>query len=149
MNCSQCGQAVDSTDRFCSNCGKAVESAESAQARGQSFPRHFEMVCLMSGVPLTNDLRTELYNTACEMGQKGQERKVVKHSDFECTITTDFSYCAFSSMGGVKFTAVIDGDKAKGKVVFLITNFDRQEDGIWLPILPVPQSHPASKAQYN
>ena len=103
----------------------------------------------MSGVPLTNDIRKELYTTACEMGQQGCERKVVKHAGFEATVTTNFSYCAFSSMGGVKFTAEIEVDTAKGKVVFLLTNFDYAENGIWVPVMPIPRSHPAAKAQYN
>jgi hypothetical protein len=107
------------------------------------------MVCLVSGITLTNDIRKELYKTACEMGQEGCEKKAVKHPDFEVTITTDFNYCAFHSMGGVKFTAEIEGDTVKGKVVFLVTNFDYAEDGIWLPVLPIPRSHPASRAQYN
>jgi len=144
MNCPHCGQTVEATDSFCSNCGQAVDPA---QRRAQS--RGFEMVCLMSGVPLTNDFRKELYKTACEMGQKGCDKKVLRHPDFECTVTTDFSYCGFNSMGGVKFTAEIEGDTVKGKVVFLITNFDYTEDGIWVPVIPVPRSHPASKAQYN
>jgi len=103
----------------------------------------------MSGVPLTNDIRTELYKTACEMGQEGCERKAVKCADFEGTVTTNFSYCVFNSMGGVKFTAEIEADTVKGKVVFLVTKFDYTEDGIWVPLAPIPRSHPASAAQYN
>jgi len=149
MNCSQCGQTVDSTDQFCRNCGKAVEPAEPAQAPTPLFPRGYEFVCLMSGLSLTNDIRKELYKNACEMGQQGCERKAVKHPDFEGTITTDFSYCAFNSMGGVKFTAAIETDTAKGQVVFLLTNFDYSENGVWVPVMPIPRSHPASVAQYN
>jgi hypothetical protein len=144
MNCAHCGHAVDLMGKFCANCGRAVPPAEA-----QPFSRGFEMVCLMSGVSLTGDIRRELYKTACEMGQQGCEKKTVKHPDFESTITTDFRYCAFNSMGGVKFTAEIEADKAKGKIVFLLTNFDYTEDGVWLPVMPLPQSHPASKAQYN
>jgi hypothetical protein len=146
MKCSQCGQVVDLMDKFCRNCSKAVEPD---QKRAQVFPRGFEMVCLMTGVALTNDMRKELYKTACEMGQKGCEKMAVTHPDFEGTITTDFSYCAFNNMGGVKFTAEIEGDNTKGKVIFLVTNFEYTENGIWLPVVPLPQSHPASKAQYN
>ena len=149
MKCSQCGQTTDSTDKFCSNCGNVVESTESAQTRVLPFPRAFEMICLMSGVPLTSDIRSELYKTACEMGRKGCERKALNYDGFEATITTNFSYCAFNSMGGVKFTAEIESDTVKGKVVFLITKFDYTEDGIWVPLVPIPRSHPASAAQYN
>ena len=149
MNCPQCGQATDSTNKFCSNCGKAVEPTEPSQAQAQRFPRAFEMVCLMSGVPLTSDMRKELYKTACEMGKKSCESQAVKYADFEGTITTNFSYCAFNSMGGVKFTAEIEADTFKGKVVFLVSKFDYTDDGIWVPLVPIPRSHPASTAQYN
>ena len=103
----------------------------------------------MSGILLTNDIRDELYKTACEMGQEGCRQKALKHSDFEGTITTDFSYCAFNSMGGVKFIAEIEADAAKGRVVFLLTNFDYAKDGVWVPVMPIPREHPASKASYN
>jgi len=149
MNCSQCGQALDSRDKLCRSCGKAADPAEPAQAQARPFPRGFEMVCLMSGIALTNDIRKELYKAACEMGQKGRKKEAIKHPDFEGTITTDLNYCAFSGMGGVKFTADIEADTEKGKVVFLVTNFDYAEDGIWLPVMALPQSHPAAKAQYN
>ena len=39
------------------------------------------MVCLMTGVALTNDMRKELYKTACEMGQKGCEKMAVTLPD--------------------------------------------------------------------
>jgi hypothetical protein len=107
------------------------------------------MVCLMSGIPLTNEIRKELYKTACEMGKKGLPKGIIRHADFEGTVTTDFSYSSFNSMGGVKFTAVIEGDTVKSKVVFLVTNFEYVENGVWVPVVPLPQSHPASKAQYN
>jgi len=103
----------------------------------------------MSGISLTNDIRKELYKTACEMGREGCQWKEVKHPDFEGAITTNLSYCAFNSMGGVKFTAEIETDTAKGKVVFLLTNFDYAEEGIWVPVVPIPRSHPAAMAQYN
>lgn len=140
MNCPQCGQAGDDSDKFCSNCGTTIEA---------EHPRGFEMVCLMSGVPLTNEIRKILYKTACEMGGKGRQKGIIKHPDFDGTVTTDYSYSSFNSMGGVKFTAQIDGDAVKGKVVFLITNFEYVEDGVWVPVVPLPRSHPASKAQYN
>lgn len=107
------------------------------------------MVCLMTGVPLTSEIRNELYKIACTMAKKGSERGVLKHPEFEGTVTTNFSYCSFNSMGGVKFNAEIEGDEAKGKVVFLVTNFEYEEDGVWVPFIPIPHSHPASKAQYN
>jgi len=143
MTCPHCSQTIESTDQPCPHCGQPVEP------RKRAYPRGFEMVCLMTGINLTNDIRKELYRAACDMGKNGREQMALTHPGFEGTLTTDFSYTAFNNLGGVTFTADLEADSTKGRVIFLVTNFEYREHGVWLPVTPIPESHPASKAKYN
>jgi hypothetical protein len=65
--------------------------------------------CLMfSGRGLTNEVRTFLYRTACEMHQKSTESLKVRTEHCEGIVRTNFSFAMMDTVGGTKFIADVE-----------------------------------------
>ena len=109
--------------------------------------------CLMlGGIGLTNEGRTLLYRTACEMYQKNLSYVSVKSMEYEGVVRTKLSYGRIGSISGTKFTADLETEQGKSHVDFIVQDWDLQtvlKYGEWYEVLPLPETHPARKAHLN
>lgn len=111
------------------------------------------LYCLMiKGRGLTDGIRTFLYRTACEMFLKGQEQKRVKSSDCEALVQTKFGFAMIGSIYGTKFVADVETNNGKTHAEYIVHDRDlnrAMEDGVWAPLMSVPEDHPARNAWVN
>ena len=92
--------------------------------------------CLMTaGRGLTDEIRTLLYQVACEMFKKGTERESVKSPDCEAVIRTKFEFALIGSIGGTRFIADVETEAGKTHTDFIVHDRDLEsavEHGVWV-----------------
>ncbi len=109
--------------------------------------------CLITkGIGLNDEIRTLLYQKACEMLDKSQEYRVVKSTHCEGVIETKFGYAGMGSIWGTKFTATLDTEKGAALVEFIVHDRDfkaAMESGVWITFDSTPEERLAHNARYN
>lgn len=100
-----------------------------------------KIYCLMvSGLHLTDLMRTILYEQAWTMVQEQKNRRRIWGAGFEGQISTSFEMETMGSISGLKFLAEIDLHRRSGKVGFLIHPSDLPSaDAAWEEWDPVGQ----------
>jgi hypothetical protein len=84
-----------------------------------------DIYCLMtSGVSLSRRMADVLFDTACLMLRKSEERKLVKDVEIEGEIRTSFRDQRFGSIGGVEFYATIETEFGSGNVKYIVRRAD-------------------------
>jgi hypothetical protein len=111
----------------------------------------FQIVCLMvSGRPLTGELRGCLYRVAREMMKCGWQKEVYvvsEEPDFQGTVRTDFETRNMGSICGIEFTAEVNAPSGKTNVRYLVREVEPENivGGFWMQSVP----ERAAKAHLN
>ncbi len=97
------------------------------------------IICLMAArVSLNSIDRDTLYQKACTMFAESRNKEKVKTETMEGVIKSDFSSMAtLGAFSGVRFVAEVETNLGKGRVVFLVQDFDLKaaRDGLdWSPV---------------
>jgi hypothetical protein len=86
-----------------------------------------DIYCLMtSGVSLSRRMADVLFDTACLMLKKGEERKRVNDVEIEGEVHTSFRDQQFGSIGGVEFHATIETEFGTGNVKYIVRQADAE-----------------------
>ena len=86
------------------------------------------------------------------MFRKGESRKSIKTTDYEALLQTSFQYGVLGSVGGTRFSAVVETGGGKGAVEFIIRDGDLDqilEHCEWEALPFGGQSDPAANAWLN
>lgn len=92
---------------------------------------------MAQNVSLSTEARTLLFDTACEMLEKGVERMRVRGSEVEMLVRTRFEEKLLVAVGGVEFFAEIETEFGRGNVKYLVRPLDaglRDEQLAWVPV---------------
>lgn len=95
--------------------------------------------CLMvSGLSLTDSLRTRLFIVACNMAKNGNARKILKEDDCAGMVTTEYKSANMGGISGVVFHADLEMEERQGKVRFIVRPTDisarNMEEFVWATI---------------
>ncbi len=97
----------------------------------------FEFNCLLlrGAVPLTEEIRWELYKTAFEMHKRGRGEEKIKDETFEGKIVATGKTALIGGIFGHVFDANLECESGTGNVRFIVNakDFLRQENGVWVP----------------
>jgi hypothetical protein len=98
------------------------------------------MYFMFFNLPLTDDIRDLLFQTAYLMLKTGQEKRKAKTGSCE-GVVTNLGSVALYGMGGVQFEAVLDTEKGKLKATYMVRPQDLQrmekDDfrlGVWMTL---------------
>ncbi len=95
-----------------------------------------DIFCLMfNGLPMTDDGRTLLFETAREMVWEKKSKKSIKNSEFEALITTKWLRKGLGNYYGIEFQAHLESNVGETEITYIVSlkNF-KTEDGEWIPI---------------
>ncbi len=89
----------------------------------------FQICCLMtSGISLSADMCESLFQTAVEMVSRKLKRLPLKMEDAEGEVATEFKTASLGpQMNGYIFEALIESNRGKGKVRFIVPEKNLEE----------------------
>ena len=114
----------------------------------------WQFTCLMvSGVPLTSEVREVLYQAAKRIARKSESWGRIKDISCEGRLQTDYSHVMLGSASGIKFTAEIESERGSTKVSFIIPEEaiaieDDDSEAIWTA-MPATQHAMVESAWLN
>jgi len=101
----------------------------------------WQFTCLMvSGVPLTSEVREALYQAAKRIARKSESWGRIQDESCEGRVQTDYSHVLLASASGIKFTAEVDSERGSTKAAFIIPEevFAIEDDdgtnAVWEPM---------------
>jgi hypothetical protein len=100
---------------------------------------------MWTGLPLTDDDRTFLFNHAQDMVRRGEDYKKIKTPDIEGFIETRWRRVGLGEKFGIEFRAHIETNFGENTVHYFVSYGNlRAQDGEWVNYIPSPSMFPYS-----